>query len=49
LAVAGGAVDEQVDDGALGKIALAEGLIFRPQPFADLAHRRSRQQPLARL
>ena len=38
----GDAVDEQVDDGVLGKIALAEVLIFGPQPLGDLAHRRPR-------
>ena len=41
----GDAVDEQVDDGVLGKIALAEVLIFGPQPLGDLAHRRPRQKP----
>jgi hypothetical protein len=45
----GDAVDEQVDDGVLRKIAFAEILVFGPQPFGDLAHRRSRQKPSARL
>ena len=38
----GDAVDEQVDDGVLGKIALAEVLVFGPQALGDLAHRRPR-------
>jgi hypothetical protein len=45
----GDAVDEQIDDGVLGEIALAEILVFDPQPLGDLAHRRPRQKPLARL
>jgi len=45
----GDAVDEQIDDVMLGKITLAKGLILRPQPFRDLAHRRPRQQSLGRL
>jgi len=36
------AVDEQVDDGGLGKIAFAEVLIFGPQPLGDLADGRPR-------
>ena len=48
-AAAGDAVDEQIDDGVLGKIALAEVLIFGPQTLGDLAHRRPRQKPSARL
>src|SRR6185312_15146753 len=44
----GDAVDEQVDDGVLGEIALAEVLVFGPQPLGDLAYRRSRQKPSAR-
>ena len=45
----GDAVDEQVDDGVLGKIALAEAFVFGPQPFGDLAHRSPRQKPAAPL
>jgi hypothetical protein len=45
----GDPVDEQVDDGVLRKIAFAEILVFGPQPFGDLAHRRPRQKPSARL
>ncbi len=33
----------------LGKIALQEVLVFGPQPLGDLAHRRPRQKPPARL
>ena len=33
----------------LRQVALGEGLVFRPQPLADLAHRRARQQPAAAL
>jgi len=43
----GDAVDEQVDDAVLGEIALAEVLVFGPQPLGDLAHRRPRQKPPA--
>jgi len=42
----GDAVDEQVDDGVPGKIALA-GLVFGP--LGDLVHRRPRQKLSARL
>ena len=45
----GDAVDEQVDDGVLGKIALAEVLVLGPQRLGDLAHRRPRQKPSAGL
>ena len=43
----GDAVDEEVDDPVLGQIAAREPLVFRPQPFGDLAHRCPRQQPPA--
>ncbi len=45
----GDAVDEQIDDRVLGKIALGKGFVLRPQPFGDLAHRRPRQKSLAGL
>ena len=41
----GDAVDEQTDDVVFRKIALAEALVFGPQPLGDLAHRRPRQKP----
>ena len=43
----GDAVDIEVDDRVLRQVALRERLVFRPQPLADLAHRRARQQPAA--
>jgi hypothetical protein len=40
----GDTVDIEVDDRVLRQVALAEGLVFRPQPLADLAHRGARQE-----
>jgi hypothetical protein len=45
----GDAVDEHVDDCVLGKITLGELFVSGPQPLGDLAHRRPRQKPSARL
>ena len=45
----GDAVDEQVGDGMLGEIALAEVFVLGPKLLGDLAHRRPRQKPPAGL
>jgi hypothetical protein len=36
----GDAVDEQIGDVVFREIAAGELLVVRPQPFADLGHRR---------
>ena len=43
------AVNEQIDDVVLRKIALAEVLVLLPKLLGDLAHRRPRQKPPAPL
>ena len=41
--------DEQIDDGVLGEIALAEVLVLGPKLLGDFTHRRPRQKPSARI
>jgi hypothetical protein len=45
----GDAVDIEIGDRMLGKITLGKGLVLRPQPLGNLAHRRARQKPSATL
>jgi hypothetical protein len=40
----GDAVDEEVGDHELAEVAAGEGLVLRPQPLGDLAHRGAAQQ-----
>ena len=45
----GDAVDEQIGDGVLGEIALAEVLVLGAKLLGDLTDRRPRQKPSARI